>query len=131
MPIACNPAATRCACASSSAYVSCWLPHTTATRSGVNRARCSSTDDRFRVATVGAILEEGRRMMQDGSTFVDRPASAFLLLSGRASGLSDTPVEVDESGFLDALERVRAKRVALRLREILRETRRAVAVEVG
>src|SRR3954469_20142953 len=93
MPRPCSPAATRSAAALSSRYVSRCDVNVMAMRSGVTREGCSSTDARFRLATLG-------------------------------------PLRVHEAGALDPLVLVRAERVTLRLREVLRQARRAIAVEI-
>src|SRR4051812_27663001 len=79
-----------------------------ATRSGVSRAECSSTEDRLRLAM--ARRSSGARS---------------LLASGGA------PLDMDHAGTIDALEFVRAERIALRLREVLRQPGSVIAVEVG
>src|SRR4051795_12182144 len=65
----------------------------TAMRSGITRAGSSSTDARFRLATLG-------------------------------------PLRVHEAGTFDPLVLVRAEGVTLRLREVLRQPRGAIAVEI-
>src|SRR3954470_11693226 len=94
MPRPCSPAATRSAAALSSRYVSRCDMNVMAMRSGVTREGCSSTDARFRLATLG-------------------------------------PLRVHEAGAFDPLVLVRAERVTLRLGEVLRQARRAIAVEIG
>src|SRR6185312_12394709 len=51
--------------------------------------------------------------------------------SSRRGLLVDVPVGMYETGALDPLELVRAERVALRLREVLRQAGRRVTVEIG
>src|SRR5215471_18935135 len=71
------------------------------------------------------MLNDGRRKKQDG-TYLS--SSVFSLPS--FSVAIDSPVKMDEAGFLDPFERVGAEGIALPLRQVLREARRPVAVEV-
>src|SRR5262249_8484477 len=61
IPAAWSPAASWSAFAFSVAYVICSVPNAIATRSGISRAGCSSTDARFRVATAVSFSQETRR----------------------------------------------------------------------
>ena len=82
---------------------------------------------------VGEVLP-GRSVIATRSGVKPR-ASARGRTRGSACAMAQrvcsAPVGVHEAGTLDALVGVRAERVALRLRQVLRQPRGAIAVEVG
>src|SRR5690349_5079051 len=102
MPSACRPAATLFAVASTCAYVRFCGPNDTATRSGVRRAECSRTDDKFKLATPVPTGEPENERACFFLLFSDSPVLTVLRAShDLPRGRSDVPIAVHEPGALD------------------------------